>query len=177
MWRCGDVPALADSSQETLTLARQLLAASEALQHLRDEVRMRIVLGQSPCANGCGVARTTICSEFWKPLGSELERAVDLRRKFIERPVTVPEGAEADDLFMEAVDNLAHGKSALVSGDCSVWLSQRKWLEAVKVLGERPSDANSWMHVSEHLKLLRRLKELALRLECPCRRVAYRAGA
>jgi very-short-patch-repair endonuclease len=159
----GDVPALANSSHETLSLAQQLLADTERLHNLRDEVGN----AHRPWTHTMGErlrrGGTDDLLRMLEVLGGELEQAMELRKKFIERPVAIPTGVEVDEPFLEAVGNLAQGKSAFGLRGLFVKAEQKKRLDEVTVLGARPTSALDWMHVNEHVRLLRRLSELALR--------------
>ena len=99
----GDVPALADSSQETLALAQQLLTHIEALQRLRDEVvqahRPWTVAMRERLRRG----GNDNLLPMLEALGAELEQAVEWRKAFLERPVTTPAGIELDTELVEAV--------------------------------------------------------------------------
>ena len=99
----GDVPALADSSQETLALAQQLLTHIETLQHLRDEVvqahRPWTVAMRERLRRG----GNDNLLPMLEALGTELEQAVEWRKAFLERPVTTPAGIELDTELVEAV--------------------------------------------------------------------------
>ena len=159
----GDVPALADSSQETLTLAQQLVAHIGMLQHLRDEV----VQAQRPWS----VAMHELLRrggnddllQMLEALGSELEQTVESRKAFLERPVTAPAGIELDAELIEAISNLADGKSPFGLKGLFSKSNQKKQLDSICVLSNPPADAESWKHVAEHLTLLKFLRELGLR--------------
>ena len=159
----GDVPALADSSQETLALAQQLLTHIETLQRLRDEVvqahRPWTVAMRERLRRG----GNDDLLPMLEALGAELEQAVEWRKAFLERPVTTPAGMELDTELVEAVRNLAEGKSPFGLKGLFGKSAQKKQLDSIRVLGNPPADAESWKHVAEHLALLKRLRELALR--------------
>ncbi|MEI7900860.1 MAG: AAA domain-containing protein [bacterium] len=159
----GDVPALADSSQDTLTLAQQLLTHIETLKHLRDEV----VQAHRPWT-------VAICErlrrggnddmlQMLEALGTELEQAVEWHKAFLERPVTTPKGIELNTALVEAVGNLTEGKSPFGLKGLFGKSEQKKQLDCIRVLGNPPADAERWKHVAEHLALLKCLRELALR--------------
>ena len=159
----GDVPALADSTGETLNRARQVLKHIEVLQQLRDEVAqanrdwtvtMRERLRRGGNANLAPIVEA---------LGSELEQAVDRRKAFLERPVTAPAGMELDTELTEAVTNLTEDKSPFGLKGLFGWTAQKKQLDSIRVLGNPPTNAESWKHVASHLALLKSLHELALR--------------
>ena len=159
----GDVPALADSRQETLTLAQRLLTHIETLKHLRDEVvqvhRPWAVAMRERLRRGGNDKLVPIL----EALGAELEEAVELRKAFFERPVTTPEGIELDTEIVESVRNLTEGKSPFGLKGLFGKSAQKKQLDSIRVLGNPPANAESWNHVAEHLALLKRLRELALR--------------
>ncbi|MDP2857312.1 MAG: AAA family ATPase, partial [Bacillota bacterium] len=154
----GDVPALADSSQETLILAQQLLTHIETLRHLRGELEQAHrpwTLAMRERLRGGGNDNLLPMLEA---LGSELEKAIERRKVFLERLVTTPEGIELDTAFVEAVGNLAGGKSRFGLTGMLGKSAQRKQLKSIRVLGIPPADAQSWKHVADHLALLKRLR-------------------
>lgn len=159
----GDVPALADSTQETLTRAQQVLARIEALRRERDEVvqshRNWTVAMRERLRRGGNDNLVRIL----EALGSELEQAVDRRKAFLERPVATPAGMEVDPELMEAVRNLAEGKRPFGLIGQVGKSAQKKHLGSIRVLGNPPVNAESWGHVAEYLVLLKSLRELALR--------------
>ena len=159
----GDVPALADSSQETLTLAQQLLTHIETLKHLRDEIvqahRPWTVAMHERLRHG----GNDDLLQMLEALGTELEQAVEWRKAFLKRPVTTPEGIELDTALVEAVGNLTEGKSPFGLKGLFGKSEQKKQLDCIRILGNPPADAERWKHVAEHLALLKCLRELALR--------------
>ncbi|PKO71541.1 MAG: hypothetical protein CVU20_06690 [Betaproteobacteria bacterium HGW-Betaproteobacteria-14] len=159
----GDVPALADSSQETLTVAQRLITHIANLQHLRDELlqahRPWTVLMRERLRLGS----TNDLLQMLESLGAELVQILEARKAFIERPVAAPAGVEMDGEFMEAVDNLANGKGAFGLKGLFGKTEQKRRLESVKVLGVKPDGAEGWSHVKSYLELLALLRELALR--------------
>ena len=159
----GDVPALADSSQETLTLAQHLLTHIETLKNLRDEVvqanRPWTVTLRERLRHG----GNNDLLQMLEALGTELEQAVEWRKAFLERPVITPEGIELDTALLEAVGNLAEGKRPFGLKGLFGKSEQKKQLDCIRVLGNPPADPEGWKHVAEHLALLKCLRELALR--------------
>lgn len=159
----GEVPALADSSQESLALAQQLITRIEAFQRLRDEV----VQAHRPWT---GAMRDRLrrggndnLVPILEALGADLRQAILGRRGFLERPVTAPPDSEVDTEIVEAVRNLADGKSAFGLKGLFGRTAQKTQMASIRVLGNPPADAESWQHVGEHLALSKRLRELALR--------------
>ena len=159
----GEVPALADSSQETINLAGDLLTLIEALHRSREEVvqegrpwtvAMRERLRRDSNEN---------ILPMLEALGADLEQAVEWHRSFLERPVTTPTGIELNTELVDAVRNLADGRRPFGLKGLLGKSAQKKHLDSIRVLGIPPADAANWQHVAEHLDLLKRQRELALR--------------
>jgi len=159
----GEVPALADSSQETLTVAQQLLTHIANLQHLRDEVLQAHRPWTLLMRERLRLESANDLLQMLEALGTELVQVLETRKPFIERPVAAPAGVEIDGEFMEAVGNLANGKGAFGLKGLFGKTEQKKRLESVKLLGAKPDCAEDWGHVKSYLELLSRLRELALR--------------
>ena len=159
----GDVPALADSTQDTLVRAQQTLTHIEVLQRLRDEVtqahRHWTVAMRERLRRGGNDNLVSIL----EALGAELEQAVDRRKAFLERPVTTPAGIELDIELTEAVSNLTEGRSPFGLKGLFGRSAQKKQLDSIRVLGNPPANTESWKHVAEYLALLKCLRELAFR--------------
>lgn len=167
----GEVPALADSSQETLALAQQLLTRIEALQRLRDEVVQAHCPWTGAMCERLRRGGNDNLVPILEALGAELKHAVIRRKGFLERPVTAPPGIEVDTELVEAVRNLADGKSAFGLKGLFGRTSQKTQMASIRVLGNPPADAESWQHVGEHLALSKRLRELAVRWNAIAREI------
>lgn len=159
----GDVPALADSSQETLTLAQQLLSHIESLKHLRNEIMQARQVWTDAMHERLRRGVTDDLLQMLEALGNELEQAVGRRRAFLERPVIAPECMELDDQLVAAVGNLAMGKRPFGYKGLFGKSEQKKQLECIRVLSNPPANAEEWNHVAEYLSLMKCLRELALR--------------
>jgi len=159
----GDVPALADSSQETLTLAQQLLMDIERLRNLRDEVAQAGRPWTVAMRQRLRCADNDDLLQMLETLGAGLEQTVERRKVFLERPVTTPAGMELDAELVEAVGNLTESKRPFGLRGLFGRTQQKKQLDSICVLGNPPTDAENWKHVAEYLALLNSLRELALR--------------
>jgi very-short-patch-repair endonuclease len=156
----GDVPALADSTQETIVLAQKLLADTKLLQRLRDEVAQAHCPWTVAMRELLRSGRIRNSTPMLESLGEELKQADERRQNFLERPVTTPKGIELEPEFRKAIRNLAEGKRAFG------WFgktAQKKVLDSIRVLGRRPADTESWKHVNDYLAWLNDLRDLAVR--------------
>ena len=159
----GDVPALADSSQETLTLAQQVLMDIEALRTKHDEVVQASRPWTVAMRQRLRRAGKDDLLQILEALGAEIEQAVDRRKAFLERPVTTPAGIELDNELLEAVRNLSEGKKPFGLKGLFGRTEQKKQLDSIRVLGNPPAGAEGWKHVAKYLALLNSLRKLALR--------------
>jgi hypothetical protein len=159
----GDVPALADSGQETLAAAQHLLSHIENLQKLHDEVAQARRRWPATMRERLRHHTHDELLKMLVALGSEIEHAVESRKAFIEQPVITPRGLELDAEVIEAVGKLAEGKSPFGLIGLFGKSEQKKRLESIRVLNSPPANAKEWQHVLSHLALLKRLRELALR--------------
>jgi very-short-patch-repair endonuclease len=159
----GDVPPLADSSQETLAAAQALVADIEQLRQLRDEViaaRRPWTVGIRDTLRGSG-QRDLI--GLFEALGAELKAANDERKAVLHRPVVTPPNMESDAEMMEAIRLLAIGKRPFGAMGFVGKSGQKMKLGQITVLGSPPKTQQDWSHVARCLALQKRLRELALR--------------
>ena len=159
----GEVPALADSSQETLGLARQLLAQIGTLRRLREEVAQADCTWAVPMHKRLRGTGAELLLSMLEAVGAELTRAIEARTVFLERPVTAPEGVELDDELCSAVGHLAEGKSPFGLIGLFGKSAQKSRLASIRVLGNPPDEPESWAYVGEYLASRRTLRELAIR--------------
>ena len=146
----GDVPALADSTLETLARAQQVLTFIEALHRLRAEVSQAnrpwtVVMRERLRRNSNDDLVPVL-----ENLGGELERADGRRKAFLERPVTAPAGIELDPELVEALNNLIEGRSPFGVKGLFGRAGKKQQLDSIRVLGSPPADAEGWKHVARH---------------------------
>jgi very-short-patch-repair endonuclease len=159
----GEVPALVDSSEKAAVAVAELTAKVQEVKDLREQIALSGCAWTDHMRDQLRLGSSAELITMLTSLGTELESCVEKRRTFVARPVTVPPGSERDIEFIEAVDNLAEGRSAF---GFRGWLgkSQAKMkLGEVRVLGAPPNDSVAWQHVREYLGLQSRLCELAIR--------------
>ncbi len=159
----GQVPGLADSSQETIAAAQKLEQDLTRLRDLRDQVLsahkpwtvlMRERLRKSTSG---GVL------DIFETLGRELKDAEEDRKTFLAKPVTLPTGIDTDVELIEAVRNLSEGKRPFGLLGFVVKGEKIKRLDAIQVLGSAPASNDDWQHVLRFIVLLKKLRELAMR--------------
>jgi hypothetical protein len=159
----GQVPALADSGQDMLAAARQLLSHIEHLKNLRELVTQAERSWTESLRHRLRRDVDDRLIKILEALGSELEQAVESRNTFLSRPVAIAAGAELDPLVIEAVSNLAEGRSAFGIKGLFGRSEQRRLLDCIRIVHSSPQGAEAWQHVARYLALLIRLRELAVR--------------
>ncbi len=159
----GQVPGLADSSQETIAAAQKLEQDLTRLRDLRDQVLsahkpwtvlMRERLRKSTSG---GVL------DIFEVLGRELKDAEEDRKTFLAKPVTLPTGIDTDVELTEAIRNLSEGKRPFGFLGFVVKGEKIKRLDAIQVLGSAPASNDDWQHVLRFIVLLKKFRELAMR--------------
>ncbi|MBN2108287.1 MAG: DUF559 domain-containing protein [Deltaproteobacteria bacterium] len=159
----GEVPSLADSSQDTLVAAQKLLSHIENLRLLRHDVQQAHQPWTSILHKNLKRSFPHDLLKILESLGEELLQAIEKRKSFITKPVNTPDGAEINPDFLMAVNNLSEGKRAFGLAKLFGNSQVKKWIELVRVLGNQPKTNKDWQHVASHLSLLRQLREYALR--------------
>jgi very-short-patch-repair endonuclease len=159
----GEVPQLVDSSAKAATAAQDLAAIAQEVKDMREQIALTGCTWTDHMRQqmrlGCSEELITMLTS----LGAELEACVEKRKTFLARPVTIPLGSDRDSEFIEAVDNLAQGRSAF---GFKGWIGKaqaKEKLSAVRVLGAYPGDCAPWKHVQSYIGLQRQLCELAIR--------------
>jgi very-short-patch-repair endonuclease len=158
----GDRPQLASLATATADL-RDLAALLERVKALREDTLAAgsawVPRMQMRLRDGAHADEVALLDK----LGRELLEVAARRKLFLARPVAAPVGAETDVELLQAIDNLAGGRRAfgLMAGFSRS--DARRQLEAVRVSGQLPAEADDWKHVGEYLALLRKLRELGAR--------------
>ncbi|MGD0486938.1 MAG: AAA domain-containing protein [Syntrophorhabdales bacterium] len=172
----GEIPALASTSQEALALAHQLLDDVASFRQLRNDW---LGANRPWAASMRDRLKTTEKDDLLtilEMLGSELEKVLDLRKKFIERPVEIRPGIETDEVFVGAIHNLAEGRSAFGLTGLFGKSEHKSWIASTKVLGAKPNSSEDWTHVREYIRLLRRMRELVIRWNALCGELQLQAA-
>jgi very-short-patch-repair endonuclease len=159
----GEVPALADSSQETLAMAEEVLGHVQKLQDLREEVALAKRPWTAAMRDRLREGDGDEVIATLEALGADLVQAVDWHNTFLKRPVSTPPGLEVDLGLAVAIRNLTEGRSPFGLRGLVGQSEGKKKLDSIRVLGVAPTNVEGWRHVSRYLGVLKRLRELALR--------------
>ena len=159
----GQVPGLADSSQETIVAAQKLEQYLTRLRDLRDQVllahkpwtvTMRERLRNSTSGDALNMFET---------LGQEIKGAAEERKTFHIKPVSLPPGIDTDVDIVEAIRNLSEGKRPFGFLGLVGKSDEKKRLGAIQILGSAPDSNDDWLHVLRFIALQKQFRELAVR--------------
>jgi len=159
----GNVPDLIDTTDETIDAAVSLSASVLELKQLRNDVAQSGREWIAPLKRQL-ISRSKIGIErHLHELGKDLISALEIREDFLNRPVSVPFEFETQSDLIEAVDNLAGGKSAFGISGFFGKSQQKKLIDEILILGKPPSQPEEWNHVKKYILLLNQLRELIVR--------------
>jgi very-short-patch-repair endonuclease len=161
--KSGRLPALADSSKETLVAAQEILLLIESLRSLRSEVPEAGASWTVTIRQRLRDRKDLYLIGKLESLGTGLERCMVIRETLLSRPVVSPPRMETDEKLLDAVSNLARGESAFGLLGLLGKSEQKKKLRTFQVMGHSPVTQDDWVHVSRHLFLLKSLRGLAAR--------------
>ena len=96
-------------------------------------------------------------------LAEDMSKALAERKKFVERPVSIPDQLEMNEDIFRAVHNKIEDKLPFgITG--IVGKSQLKLqMQDIKVLSKAPETVEDWKHVREYMHLMRTFRELITR--------------
>lgn len=159
----GHVPALADSSQATISSAQEL---EKNLARLRD-LRVQVLSAHKPWTitmlKRLRKSPSSDVLSLFESLGRDVKETCEHRKTFLAKPVALPPGADTDEDVIGAIGNLSGGKRPFGFLGFVGKGEERKKLNAIRVLGNSPASSDDWRHVLEFIALQKRFRELTVR--------------
>ncbi len=159
----GQVPALADSGQETIAAAQKLEQDVAHLRNLRNEVSAANRAWAGAMRERVRKSGITDVLDLFESLGRDLGAAVEHRKAFLAKPVALPSGFDISSELVEAVKNLSEGKRPFGLIGLVAKGEERKKLDTVQVVGVAPANEADWKHVLEFIGLQKQLRAMAVR--------------
>jgi very-short-patch-repair endonuclease len=160
--RSSELAVPAGSGAESIIAAQAFAEQIARVKALREELNaLRLPWSEETIAR-MRSAEPKRLFELLEALSADMERAGAQRMRSLARSVIVPEVAEADAQFLQAVNNLAEGRRAFglaVFGRPEA----KKLLDLVRVNGARPTDMADWKTVLAHLELQKTRRALTAR--------------
>ncbi|TDI80742.1 MAG: hypothetical protein E2O80_06055, partial [Betaproteobacteria bacterium] len=157
------VSIMADSSKEIYQLAASLVKLITYLKNLKSE------LGQ-PKHNWHRTLRVKLkighsrdMFQMFEKLADELDSTVVDNKRFLEKPIEVPNDIDLEHKLVLGLQNLATGKSAFGMAGLIIKGALKKKLQQIKLLGAKPNGKEEWAHVLEYVEHLKKLRTLVTR--------------
>ena len=160
--RTSELPVPAGTGAESIIEARRLVEQIARVKALREEFGARRLPWSEETITRLRSGVPARLFELLETLADDMQRAGSQRMQSLARAVVVPEMAEADAQFVQAVGNLAAGRRAFglaVFGRPEA----KKFLNMVRVNGARPSEISDWKIVLAHLELQKAKRALTAR--------------
>jgi len=158
----GNVPSLADSGAEGIAAAQNVLDKLTALKKGRAAMNSGEKIWVARMRALLRAGRSGDLLKVLHELGEELLAAHKERTDYIRKPVTVPTDADLDEALINAVDNLASGKSPFGLFSFGKGTLKER-VEGIRVLNKKPVDRDDWRHVYWYLRHRGSLRTLAVR--------------
>ena len=160
--RTSELPVPAGTGAQSIIEARLLAEQIVRVKVLRDEFgALRVSWSEETVARlRSGIPARLF--ELLETLAGDMDRAGSQRMQSLARAVAMPEPAEIDAQFVQAVSNLAEGRRAFglaVFGRPEA----KKLLDLVRVNGARPTEMADWKIVLAHVELQRSRRSLTAR--------------
>lgn len=161
--RAGEIPPMSLTADRAMERAEALRRALEALgRALEARSAEPWLAALAPLGERAGATQDT---GLFAGLRGHLEEAQNGRRRFIEKPVEVPEEAFKEravfDGLVEALTRQASGQAAF--GYLSFGRGRLKSIHAeIRVAGEPVTDADAAKHTSDYFAWRKRLSQLRL---------------
>lgn len=103
------------------------------------------------------------CLAIFDKLSGEISNLLAERKKFIVKPVALPQDADRDDEIIKAVRNKIENKLPFgMAGLIGKSQSKARLLE-IKVVSKPPTTVDDWQHVENFLTLMASCRELLIR--------------
>jgi len=160
--RSSELAVPAGSGTESLLGARALAEQIARVKSLRDELTgLRLPWSEEAIARmRSGEPKRLF--DLLDALAADMDRAAAQRAQLLARPVIVPEAADTDAQFHQAVINLAEGRRPF--GLIGLGRPEaKKLLDMVRVNGSRPADMADWKAVLGHVELQKTRRALTAR--------------
>ena len=96
-------------------------------------------------------------------LRDDVLAALEKRKQFLARPVSVPDGVDTNAEIYDAVENLSEGRKPFGLAGLFGKSSEKKVLEAITVVGVKPASEAEWQHVKAFLDYAKQARVLVIR--------------
>lgn len=158
----GDIPALAETTDEAIEQVHSLSGKLARLQLLNERIDNAGHAWAAAVRKHLAEDRVELF-DLLHTLGGEIKEAIARRTEFVRRPVSAPAAAENDPILAAAIGNLCDSKRPFGIAGMFGKGQQKNALDAIRVLDAPPKTPEDWKHVQKFFGLVVELKQLCLR--------------
>lgn len=159
----GTVPSLASTAAETVNTAMTTASKASNLRLLLQEIDNAQQNWTSALAQYLRRSSKNEVLDLFLELKDEIRQALDSRKQFLAKPVTLAEGFESNLELIEAVSNQAQGKKPFGLAGLFGKSEQKRILDSIAVISAKPASAADWAHVLHFIKFQQQCKSLLVR--------------
>jgi len=159
----GIVPSLVSTTLDTVQAAMEASAKVSNLKLLLQEIDNAQQAWTSDLKQYLRRSSKNEILDLFLGLNGEIAAALETRRQFLSKPVSLPEGFESNSELVQAVENLAQGKKPFGLAGMFGKSEQKRQLDAVTVLIGKPGSAADWEHVLAFVRFQQLCRTLLVR--------------
>ena len=158
----GDIPDLADASQETMQATENLAEHVAKLKEIRSTLDGYDYLWIPSTKKQLNNPSKKDAIQFLHGLGETLKNCHDIGKKFLSKPVEISFDLESEPYLTEAITNLSQGKIPFGWRGILGKRAEKRHIKSIKILGKVPQGMQEWQHVKEYVTLQGNHKQLAI---------------
>lgn len=159
----GVVPSLVSTTPETIQAAMTAISKVSNLRLLLQEIDNAQQVWTAGLQKYLRRSSKNEILDLFLTLKDEILAALDTRKQFLAKPVTLSDGFEANNELVEAVANLSLGKKPFGLAGIFGKSEQKRVLETVVVVSAKPASTAEWEHVLQFIKFQQLSKSLLVR--------------
>lgn len=159
----GVVPSLVSTTPETVQAAMTATSKVSNLRLLLQEIDNAQQAWTAGLQHYLRRSSKNEILDLFLTLKDEILAALDTRKQFLAKPVTLSDGFEANNELVEAVTNLSQGKKPFGLAGMFGKSEQKRVLDAVVVVSSKPASTAEWEHVLQFIKFQQLSKALLVR--------------
>ncbi len=161
--QAGNVPALVDYSRTTFETAHSLASKLSNLQLLRNSIQNEKHQWALAMLEILRRNEQREVFQLLELLGDELLKTESERRRFKEKPVSVPENIDRSLEVVKAIENLADGKKPFGLRGIVGKSEEKKTLKSIRVMDDAPAEKEDWRHVFDFVCVIKQQRGLVIR--------------
>lgn len=159
----GVVPSLVSTTSDTIQAAMSATSKVSNLRMLLQEIDNAQQAWTTGLQQYLRRSSKNEILDLFLTLKDEVLTALDNRKQFLAKPVTLAEGFEANLELVEAVSNLSQAKKPFGLAGMFGKSEQKRVLDAVVVVNAKPVSTADWEHVLHFIKFQQLSRALLVR--------------